>query len=645
MKKKNPSKPFVLLLLVVIFTLMATACGAAPVPEVNEEAAKEAAVKAEEVVKEAAVKAEEVAKEAAAKAEEAAKEAAAKAAEMAKEEAAKAEEVVASAAATAEAEKAIQESDISKAQVETGFTTITDEPDVATLRDKQGGEYRDVSTSDAVSFHPYQTTDTASGGYQGMVYSGSLINLDEKTLEYEPYIAESYTVSEDGLTYTFKLRQGLKWSDGTPLTAQDYQWTYEQVMKPENEFPYLGQFDFVTSYQALDDYTLEIKIDEIYCPALGQIDFITPLPKHIWEKLDWSDPEQNPEINNPTIISGPYHLKEWKRDQHAIFETNNAYWYHGAPNITNQNIEIVPDQDIAYEKLKSGESDTGSITPENLAEARQLENITVYEWWPASASWSYIGLNMREGFVTHDLNVRHGLSYALDKDLMTEEIMLGQAQRLCSVYPETSWVYNPDVPCYDYDVEKATEAFAQAGYTFGDGKMVDKDGQQLKLKLIYGPNTSQVRELIAVSVQDYLKEIGIEVEVQGLEWASFLEATDSENPDWDMFIGGWRATIEPQAMSTIWAKESIPQLNSVAYLNDQVESLFEEAGGGAGTCDPQVRTEKYQEVQKIISDESPYVFLWYQKAWSGQNKRIQGIEPSLLGIGWNSEDWYIKEAN
>jgi peptide/nickel transport system substrate-binding protein len=548
---------------------------------------------------------------------------------------------VASNVAEDETQKIVQESDISKAKVKTGITTVTDEPDVSTPRTNYGGEYHDVSTSDAVSFHPYQTTDTASSAYQGYVYSGSLINLDEKTLEYEPYASESYSISEDGKTFTFKLRKDLKWSDGQPLTAQDYVWTYEQVMKPENGFPYLDQFNFVTSYKALDDHTLEIKIDKMYCPALGQIDFITPLPKHVWEKLDWSDPEKNPEINNPTVISGPYQLLDWKRDQFARFEANENYWYHGPPNITKQTVEIVPDQDVAYQKFKNGKSDTAPITPEQLEEARKLPNATVYEWWPAAARWSYIGLNMREGFPTHDINVRHGLSYAIDKDLMTQEVMLGQAKRMCSAYPETSWVYNPDVPCYDYDAEKARAEFAKAGYTFQDGKMVDKDGQQLTLKLIYGPNTSKVLELMAVSVQDYLKEIGIKLEIQALEWASYLEAL--KKGDWDMYLGAWRSTIEPHAMFLIWSETGIPDLNAVSYVNKDVEKLFDEAGGGAGTCDLDFRKQKYQEIQKILADESPYIFLWYQKAWSGQNKRIQGIEPTVLGIGWNQEDWYIKD--
>lgn len=605
-------KKLSLLLLIVAMALMAAQCsGAAPTQAPVEEAP--AQKEAEPAKEESAAEAEP------------------------------AEKTASTEGAVAEGEtiaKSIEESQVAK-EVTKGVTVVTNEPDVSLPRAKLGGEYRDIDTSDAVSFHPYLTSDSASGGYQGLVWAGALLRLDEKTLDYIPNMAESYSISEDGLTFTFKLRQDMKWSDGKPITANDYQWTYDQVIKPENEFPYLQQLEFITSYEALDDFTLQIKIKEVFAPALGQMSgLITPLPKHIWEKLDWSDPEKNPEINNPSVVSGPYKLKEWKRDQFALFEANENYWYHGAPNMTKYSIEIVPDSDITYEKMKSGESDTGTILPEQLDEARKLPNVTVYEWWPVGARWEYIGLNMREGFPTHDINIRHGLNYAVDKDLLTKEVMLGQAKRLCSIYAETSWAYNPDVPCYEYDADKAIEAFAQAGYTFQNGKMLDKDGKQLKLQLIYGPNTNKVRELVAVSIQDNLKEIGIEVEVRALEWASFLESIKSKEPDWDMFIGGRGSTLEPHTGSVWWSEENIPDLNSVAYINKEVETLFKE---GAGTYDLAVRKERYGQIQRILAEDAPYIFLWYQKAWSGQNNRIKGIEPTLLGIGWNSEDWYIEE--
>jgi peptide/nickel transport system substrate-binding protein len=547
--------------------------------------------------------------------------------------------------AAAEADNAtVQESAAAQGSVTAGISVTSDE-DVTTPRDAalQGGEYRSVTTSDFVNFHPYLTTDSASSGAQAQVYTGGLLRLDENTLDYVPNMAESYSISEDGLVFNFKLREGMMWSDGQPITAQDFKWTFDQANNPDNGFPYRSQLDFISSYEALDDYSLEVKIDEVYAPALGQISgLITPLPKHVWENLDWSDPETNPEINAPTVTSGPYKLEEWKREQYAIYAANDSFWHNGRPNISKQIDEIVPDQDIAYQKLKSGDSDAGTITPENLEEARGLDNITVYEWWPAAASWSYIGLNMREGYPTSDIHVRKGINYAIDKELLTDEVMLGQAKRLCSVFPETSWAYTPDVECYPYDPAMAIAEFELAGYTYDEGSntMLTPDGEPLTLKLFFGPNTSQTRELIAVTVQDFLREIGVNAEIQALEWASFLAALDAAEPEWDMFVGGWRATIEPHIMYTIWAEESIPDLNSVAYINKDVEALFEEAGK---SYDTEFRKGKYAEVQTIISDEAPYVFLFFQKAWSGQNNRVQGIDPKPLGIGWNFEEWYIRE--
>lgn len=544
------------------------------------------------------------------------------------------------AAASQEVAKAVAESGSAKG-VTKGLSVVTDETDVSTPRTRQGGTYRDVSTSDAVSFHPYLTSDSASTAYQGLVWTSGLLRLDENTLDYIPNMAESYTISEDGLAFTFKLRQDMKWSDGQPITAHDFQFAYDQASKPENEYPYLSQLEFIKSYKAPDDYTIEITIGEVYAPALGQVNLISPLPKHVWEKLDWTDPEKNPEILNPTVVSGPYKLKEWKRDQYALFEANENYWYHGAPNISNYSIEIVPDSDITYEKMKNGETDTGTILPENLEEAKKLPNIDVYEWWSVSAQVNFIGLNLREGFATHDINVRYGINYALDKDLLTEEVMLGQAKRTCSIYPETSWAYNPDVPCYDYDPDKAIAAFEKAGYTFKDDKMLDKDGQQLKLKLLYGPNTNKIRELMSVIVQDELRKIGVEVEVQAMEWASFLEAFRSEKPDWDMVILSTNSTPDPHTSFPWWTKENIPQLNFGAYINPKIEQLFKE---GAATYDLAKRKEKYGEIQRILAEDAPRVMLFYSKSWSGENKRIKGIIPTRLGIGWNFEDWYIDEA-
>ncbi len=506
---------------------------------------------------------------------------------------------------------------------------------------KVGGDYKEAFTGDAVSFHPYTTTDADSHSYQAMVYTGALLKYDENTLEMVPNMAESYEISEDGLTFTFKLREGIKWTDGQPLTAYDYAWTFKQIMNPENEFPYIAQYDNIVSYKALDERTIEVKVEEIFAPALEQAALaVDPLPRHVWEKLDWKDPEKNPEIMHPSVVSGPFTLKEWEKDEYVNFEANDDYW-EGRPKLDSYTILIVPDQEIAYTKLKNGEVDRGSVTPENYEEAKNNPVLSMYEWWPAAARWFYIGFNLRRPFF-QDVNVRHALAYAMNKEELTDKVMLGLAERIYSVFPETSWCYNPDVPHYDYDPDKAKELLAEAGYTLNEeGVMTDADGKPIKLKLLY-THPSTVGEQIAVITQAYLKDIGVDLEVRGLEWGAFLEATSSEPFDWDLFLGGWRSTIEPQWMETIWLEESIPDLNATSYINKEVEELFKKAGA---TYDREERKKHFGEIQRLIAEDSPYIFLFYQKSYTAINKRVKGIKPTTLGIGYNLEQWYIEEES
>jgi ABC-type transport system substrate-binding protein len=223
-----------LFLLCVIFVLALTACSTAVAPDNSATTVEES--QPAETQEEAATEAEEAAPEEAA-------------AETESEEEDTSQEVITDV---------VEKSQAAQAGELAGGTTVVSEEEVSSPRDHFGGEYRSVTTSDAVSFHPYLTTDTTSSTYQGLIYTGGLLRLDENTLEYIPNMAESYTISEDGLTFTFNLRQDMLWSDGIPITANDFQWTFEQVTNPDNGFPYLSQLGFITSYKALDEYTLEI---------------------------------------------------------------------------------------------------------------------------------------------------------------------------------------------------------------------------------------------------------------------------------------------------------------------------------------------------------------------------------------------------
>jgi len=498
--------------------------------------------------------------------------------------------------------------------------------------------FTDASTADAVSFHPYLTTDTASSSYQGLVYAGGLMRRNPDTLALEPDMArEMPAISEDGRTFTFRLRDDLKWSDGTPLTADDFKWTYDKAMDPANGFPYREQFSFIESYEAPDPLTIRVTVKERFAPALEGVDFVTPLPRHIWANLDWSDPEKNPEIMHPSVASGPFKLKEWVRDQYAIFEANETY-HRGKPKIDTYVVRIVPDQTVAFELLKKGEVDTADVGFADYQALKQLDNVNVYEWWPAAGNWSYVGFNLRKPAL-QDVHLRHALAYAVDRQALIDGVMQGLAQPLYSAYPSTSWAYNPDVPRYDFNLEQAKQELQAAGYEIGSDGLARKDGQPLTLRLLFGPNTSRERERIATILQNNWRQIGVQVEIQGLEWATFLDTIQKPPFDWDLVIGGWASTLDPHWMVQIWSQQGIPELNMVNYVNPQIEDLFKQ---GAIPFDQAERKPYYDQIQRILAEDSPYIFLFFSKTFTGVNKRVVVNEPKRLGIAYDIQEWYIQ---
>lgn len=517
-------------------------------------------------------------------------------------------------------------------------TAVAAQPTAApTPAGAQGGRIVVATTSDAVTFHPYLRTDTASGSYQGLVYAAGLTTYDPRTLEVVPEAAKSWSISDDKLTYTFILRDDLFWSDGTPITSADYVWTFEQAVKPENKYPYISNLQPIVSYQAPDPKTIVVTLKEPLVVGIETADAITPLPKHIWEKLDWSDPQKNPQILAPTVSSGPYILQEWQKDTRAVFVANDRY-YKGRPRIDTFTYRVVPSSEIAYQMLKTGEVDVASFTPDNYTDAKKLPNVTVYEWWPAAASWMYLGFNLRRAPL-QDPEVRRALAYAIDREAIAEHVLNGLARPTYSAFTPSSWVYNPDVPRYDFDPEKAKALLDQAGWKPGTGGVRQKDGQPLKLRIIYGPNTSKTAERVVTVAQQAWGDVGVQVDVQGMEWGTYLAQLRGEPFDWDVNFGVWSSTIDPHWMNQIWREDSIPALNAGAYVNKRVEELFNQ---GVREFDREKRKQIYQEIQAILSTDAPYVFLTYNLSYIGINNRVGGIEPTPLGIGHNREQWYIK---
>ncbi len=502
---------------------------------------------------------------------------------------------------------------------------------------RKGGEFKQAVTLDAKSFHVYQTTDATSRLYQNMVYASGLWQRDAKTLAPIPGMADQWTISPDGRVYTFNLRKDMKWSDGTPITADDFEWTYSLASNPANRYPYIEGLKDIASLRATDDYVLEIQLKQAICTGLVVADSITPLPRHVWGQYSWTDPAKNPEVMNPTVVSGPYKLKEWKQNDHATFVRNEAY-YRGATNFDSTTVRVVSNAATQMQLLKSGEIDFAPVAITDYDDAKKSDNLKLYEWSPDAPEWDFIGLNLRRAFLKN-VAVRRALATAMPRQQIVDQAYRGLAKPMFSTFAPTSWVFNPDVARYDYNIDAAKSMLQAAGYKLNaQGKLVDKDNKAVpKLKILYN-TTNKRREQVATMVRDEFKKLGLDADAVGMEFQAYQDYLKKDPYDYDMYVLGWRTSQDPYFTYQLWSQDSIPAYNAGAYVNADVEKLFEQAN--RPPCDVDARKKVFQQIQKTISDDAPYIFLAYQAGYAFVNKRIVPNEPSKLGIDYLPEQWY-----
>ena len=451
-------------------------------------------------------------------------------------------------------------------------------------------------------------------------------------------MAQSWTISADGKTYTFKLRQDMKWSDGKPLTALDFQWPFEQASKPANKYPYAENLKDIASYTALDFYTLEIVLKDATCVALTTVDTITPLPKYIWEKLDWNDPAKNPEIQNPSVVSGPFKLKEWKKGDHATFVRNDLF-FRGAPNLDAYTIRVVSDSSKQLQMLQSGEVDMSPIGVDDYAEVKKWETVKEYNWDPAAATFDYMAFNLRRPLL-QDVQLRRALAYAMPRQTIADQVFHGLAKPIYSTFAPTNWVYNSDISRYDYNMETANATLQKAGYKWdAGGNLLDKSGKRVKLRILFNTGNLQQYQIASLARTEFQK-LGIDSEAAGLEFPNLIEFIRKEPFDYDLYVLGWRAPLDPYFTYQIWSEKTIPDLNSGAYVNKQVDKLYDQANHSP--CDTESRKKVFGQIQKIIADDVPYIFLTYRAGYAFLNKRVTPNNPTALGIHYYPEQWYVR---
>jgi peptide/nickel transport system substrate-binding protein len=503
-----------------------------------------------------------------------------------------------------------------------------------------GDTFIQASIGDIGGLIPSLTSDQSSHEVGGLIYDG-LIKLD-KDLNMAPAMAESWTYSHDCLDLTLKLRKDVKWHDGYPFTADDVVFTYQTMINPKTPAPFKEGFLLVKDVQAPDPYTVRVRYDKPYARAVETWGTYM-LPRHLLQSFaDAGTLRESPQNSRP-VGTGPYRFQEWKPGEKVVLTANPDY-FEGKPFLSRIVYRVIPSQATIFLELKArGVDYVGTLT--GMQYSRQTEYPAFRKAfnkfrYPAS-DYTFFGFNLKDPRFA-DRRVREAFAHAINKQELIDGVRLGLAREAYGPIRPGTWAYTDQVVRYDYDPEKAKALLAQAGWKDrdGDGVVEDKDGKPFTLTIRTNQGNDE-RKKIAEIIQQRLKEVGINADIQLIEWAAFIKEFVKPRR-FEVVVLGLGTGTDPDQF-VVWhsSQRGPDQMNRTGYANPEVDALLE---AGRSSCVQSERLRYYHRIQEILAEDLPMIFLYYRDALPVVASRIHGVSPTPAGILHNFNEWYVPKT-
>lgn len=485
------------------------------------------------------------------------------------------------------------------------------------------------------TLNPLTGRDVYGSMVLGLV-TDSLVGRNPDTLEWEPRLAESWELSDDKLTYTFHLRDDVKWHDGTPFTSADVLYSYEKMIDPKVDSPQLRvYYKDLEGVTAPDPYTAVFTWKEPYFLSFNFSGGFAILPRHVFDTGE--DFNSHPAGRRP-LGNGMFKFVSWKTNEQIILERNEDY-YRDKPHIKKIIIRFIPDDNSALLEASSGGVDLMGVASEQwvkeLGRPPLSEDFNRYYYY--EPRYNYIGWNHRRPFFT-DKRVRRAMTHLVDRKTILQELLYGLGKTVTGTFYVNGPDYSPTIQPLPYDLAEARRLLDEAGWTDHDDDGIrDKeiDGKTVPFAFSFTyPSGRDVSEKIAILLQEQLKKCGVEMNIQRLEWAIFTEKLNEG--DFDAVTLGWALGIE-QDPYQLWHSTSIDRgSNFIGFENAEADEIIEKA---RVEFDAEKRRALYHRFNEIIHDEQPYTFLFCTPAREILHKRFHNVIVHKLGI--DLRDWYV----
>ncbi len=463
------------------------------------------------------------------------------------------------------------------------------------------------------------------GEINSLIFAG-LTSHDENN-KVVPGLAKSWTWDENSKTYVFKLKKGLTFHDGEPVTSNDVKFTLEAILNEKNQSEIISNYNDIESISCPDDETVIIKLKENNV-AFPDYMTIGILPKHLLEGEDLITSE----FNQKPVGAGPYMVTEWDQGQSITMKKFNNY-YGGEPNIETVVFKIVPDSDARAIQIETGDIHMAQVTPKGAKQLEGNEEINIYNM--KTADYRAIAYNFNSKLFKENSELPNILSYGINRDAIIKSVQLGEGEKAYSPIQKNKY-NNEDINKFQYNPKKCQALLAENGWKKAKDGFYEKNGQQLSFT-ISAMADDKVRVDMATMCANQLQQIGIKATAEAkaeLDW-------DNQ----DSCIIGWGSPFDADD-HTYKVFSTGAGDNYTAYSNEKIDSMLSLA---RHTNDEEARRHLYKKFQEEMTKDMPYTFISYVDADYAVGKNITGISENTVlghhgvGIFWNISKWKINE--
>ena len=494
--------------------------------------------------------------------------------------------------------------------------------------------------SDIQSWNPYLSEDSATDNLLALVYPSLAVEQPDYHLHpptFAPALAESWSWSEDHLELTLELDPDARWSDGVPITSRDVVFSWKAQISPELDWLFASAKNDISSVEALDDHRVRVTYNRFYPYQFMDLNDGAIVPAHAWETIpfdEWTSTDWSQHV----VAGGPFKLGKHTRQQEIVLERNPGYFRSGLPYLDRLVFRVVPSDQGLITQLLAGELDfVRSIPPSDVPRVRSHSDLELVAF--EDRAYTHICWNTSRPDLA-DPRVRTALTMAIDREALVDVVYGGFARIGVGPVLSSFWAFNRELEPTPFDPVTATALLAEAGWTDGDGDgLVDRDGEPLTIELL-APAENQLRQDIAILVQEDLKRIGVRVEPRFVEWGTLIAVM--RDGAFDGVVNKWEEPTRVD-LEEIWTSpvEGEFSLNSGRYSNPEVDRLLAGFAELDAFADQKPVVDRIQEL--IVADQ-PYTFLVENVRLAAINTRVRGAKVNAATPYFNIDEWYVTSA-